>query len=89
MGNSPDRPSDRPFEAADQSFFSGIKEETHFYIVRHGRSEGNAKKVFQGRLDMALDEAGRGRPRHHPGRLIAARAGLGNREHPGGRLPRT
>jgi broad specificity phosphatase PhoE len=55
-----DCPVSQPIsQAADQAFFSSLKEETHFYIVRHGQSEGNAKRVFQGRLDMPLDDTGR------------------------------
>lgn len=46
-------------DLADSDFFSSLKEETRFYIVRHGQSEGNAKGVFQGRLDLSLDEIGR------------------------------
>jgi broad specificity phosphatase PhoE len=49
--------------AADQAFFSVLKGETHFFIVRHGQSEGNAKRVFQGRIDMPLDETGRAQAR--------------------------
>jgi broad specificity phosphatase PhoE len=45
--------------AADASFFAPITRETHFYLVRHGRSEGNAKRTFQGRLDSPLAEGGR------------------------------
>jgi broad specificity phosphatase PhoE len=44
---------------ADSNFFSPLQEETHFYFVRHGQSEGNAKGMFQGRLDLPLDETGR------------------------------
>jgi probable phosphoglycerate mutase len=45
--------------AADASFFSSIGHETHFYLVRHGESEGNAKRTFQGRLDLPLAERGK------------------------------
>ena len=45
--------------AADASFFSAIGHETHFYLVRHGESEGNARRTFQGRLDLPLAERGR------------------------------
>jgi broad specificity phosphatase PhoE len=48
---------------ADSTFFSAIKEETRFYIVRHGQSEGNAKRLFQGRLDLPLDDTGRSQAR--------------------------
>jgi broad specificity phosphatase PhoE len=48
---------------ADSAFFSSLKGETHFYLIRHGRSEGNAQGLFQGRLDMRLDEVGRSQAR--------------------------
>jgi len=49
--------------AADSAFFSSIKEVTRFFIIRHGQSEGNAKRLFQGNLDMTLDAAGRAQAR--------------------------
>lgn len=49
--------------AADSSFFSSLKAETHFYIVRHGQSEGNAKRIFQGLLDLSLVDEGRAQAR--------------------------
>jgi broad specificity phosphatase PhoE len=45
--------------SADSAFFSSIREATRFFIVRHGQSEGNARRLFQGRLDMPLDGTGR------------------------------
>jgi len=42
----------------DGSFFSAIPRDTTFYIVRHGQSEGNATRTFQGRLDYPLDAHG-------------------------------
>jgi broad specificity phosphatase PhoE len=45
--------------AADSIFFSPLRAETHFYIVRHGQSEGNAKRIFQGLLDLSLVDEGR------------------------------
>ena len=45
--------------AADASFFSSIEKETHFYLLRHGQSEGNARRTFQGRIDLPLAEKGR------------------------------
>jgi len=33
------------------------------YLLRHGLSEGNAQRIFQGRLDTALTEAGRDQAR--------------------------
>ncbi len=44
--------------AADSYFFSSLGSEASFFLVRHGRSEGNARKIFQGRLDYPLDEEG-------------------------------
>jgi broad specificity phosphatase PhoE len=54
MNPAPDRP-----RAADASFFSALRAPTRFFLVRHGRSEGNARRIFQGRLDLPLDEEGR------------------------------
>ncbi len=48
---------------ADSAFFSPLAEATRFYIVRHGQSEGNARRIFQGRLDLPLDDAGRAQAR--------------------------
>lgn len=42
------------------SFFAPLSTETHFFIVRHGQSEGNALRIVQGRRDLPLDETGRG-----------------------------
>lgn len=47
------------FPAADSSFFSSLRAEARFFLVRHGRSEGNARRIFQGLLDFPLDEEGR------------------------------
>jgi hypothetical protein len=58
-----DTPTDSTAIAADASFFSSIEHETHFYLVRHGESEGNARRTFQGRLDLPLAESGRGQAR--------------------------
>jgi broad specificity phosphatase PhoE len=44
---------------ADTDFFSSLREETRFLIVRHGQSEGNARGIVQGRLDLPLDSTGR------------------------------
>jgi broad specificity phosphatase PhoE len=53
--------SDEAFaEVADGGFFASLDHPASFYIVRHGRSEGNATMTFQGRLDYPLDELGRG-----------------------------
>jgi broad specificity phosphatase PhoE len=46
-------------QAADPSFFSSLRAEARFILVRHGRSEGNSRGVFQGLLDLPLDEEGR------------------------------
>lgn len=51
-------------ESAGQEFFSRIDRETHFFLVRHGQSTGNARRIFQGRLDLSLDEAGRAQARN-------------------------
>jgi broad specificity phosphatase PhoE len=48
---------------ADSAFFSSLAEATRFYIVRHGQSEGNARRIFQGLLDLPLDDAGRAQAR--------------------------
>jgi len=45
--------------AADGAFFASLAAETRFFVVRHGESEANARRVIQGRLDFPLDEAGR------------------------------
>ncbi len=44
--------------AADSAFFSDLSRETHFYLVRHGESEGNAALIMQGRLDLPLNARG-------------------------------
>ena len=49
--------------AADASFFSSIEKKTHFYLLRHGQSEGNARRKFQGRMDLPLSETGRAQAR--------------------------
>jgi probable phosphoglycerate mutase len=49
--------------AADASFFSSIEKETHFYLLRHGQSEGNARRTFQGRMDLPLADMGRAQAR--------------------------
>lgn len=54
-----DKGTDSMTSAADASFFSSIEKETHFYLLRHGQSEGNARRTFQGRLDLPLNERGR------------------------------
>jgi broad specificity phosphatase PhoE len=46
-------------EVADASFFSLLRRETRFYILRHGQSEGNSRLIFQGNLDLDLDDSGR------------------------------
>ncbi len=46
-------------EVAGQDFFSALDCETHFYLVRHGQSMGNARRIFQGRMDLSLDDTGR------------------------------
>ena len=45
-------------EVASGEFFASLDHPVSFYIVRHGRSVGNATMTFQGRLDYPLDELG-------------------------------
>ena len=40
-------------------FFSVLKNPVDFYIIRHGQSEGNSAKIFQGRDESPLSEEGR------------------------------
>jgi phosphoserine phosphatase len=49
--------------AADSGFFSSIRQETRFFILRHAQSEGNAGRIFQGSLDLPLDASGRAQAR--------------------------
>ena len=51
-------PEDPFAEIADGSFFASLDHPVSFCIVRHGRSEGNATMIFQGRLDYPLDAMG-------------------------------
>jgi broad specificity phosphatase PhoE len=46
-------------EIADSAFFSTLARSTRFFILRHGQSEGNAQRLFQGSLDLPLDAEGR------------------------------
>jgi broad specificity phosphatase PhoE len=46
-------------EIADSAFFSSLARSTRFFLVRHGQSEGNAQRLFQGSLDLPLDDEGR------------------------------
>lgn len=48
-----------PASAADADFFSVLREPVRFLLIRHGQSEGNARKIMQGSLDLKLDEKGR------------------------------
>jgi len=43
----------------DSLFFSDLAKETHFYLIRHGQSHGNAKNIIQGRQEFELDDSGR------------------------------
>lgn len=45
--------------SADQSFFRSLRLPSTFRIVRHGQSEGNARRIFQGQLDLPLDSVGK------------------------------
>ncbi|HOX31420.1 MAG TPA: histidine phosphatase family protein [Spirochaetales bacterium] len=56
-------PSPAAAGAVDGSFFASLREETRFFILRHGQSEGNARLVIQGKLDFPLDGAGRSQAR--------------------------
>ena len=49
--------------AIDASFFSALEAETSFLLIRHGQSEGNARNIMQGRLDLPLDGQGRAQAR--------------------------
>jgi broad specificity phosphatase PhoE len=44
---------------ADAAFFSCLPAPVRFYIIRHGQSEANARKIVQGRRDFPLDDSGR------------------------------
>lgn len=44
--------------AADATFFSDLSRETHFYLIRHGESEANARLVVQGHSDYPLNARG-------------------------------
>ncbi len=44
--------------AADSAFFSDISRETHFYLIRHGESEANARRIIQGHSDFPLNPRG-------------------------------
>jgi len=45
--------------AADAAYFSDLARETHFYLIRHGESEANARLIVQGHSDYPLDAQGR------------------------------
>lgn len=49
---------DDTHRAADSAFFSDLPRETQFFFIRHGESEGNARLVMQGRLDLPLNPRG-------------------------------
>ncbi|HUX41541.1 MAG TPA: histidine phosphatase family protein [Rectinemataceae bacterium] len=44
---------------AGPEFFSLLPASCRFLLVRHGQSEGNARQIVQGRLDLPLDQKGR------------------------------
>lgn len=52
------RPMDEPERAADGAFFSDLSRTADFYLIRHGESEGNARLIMQGRLDLPLNPRG-------------------------------
>ena len=43
----------------DGAFFAPLKKQTHFLLIRHGKSEGNAAGIFQGRKEYPLSDIGR------------------------------
>jgi len=45
--------------AIDPAFFAGLGAPTRFYLIRHGQSEANARRVVQGLRDFRLDDSGR------------------------------
>ncbi|MFA6506639.1 MAG: histidine phosphatase family protein [Treponemataceae bacterium] len=45
--------------SVDGAFFARLKRPTHFVLIRHGRSEGNASGIFQGRKEYPLSDIGR------------------------------
>lgn len=48
----------RSASAADAAFFSDLERETHFYLIRHGESEANARFVMQGHREYPLNARG-------------------------------
>ncbi len=65
---------DESLPALDGAFFSSLRKQTHFTLVRHGRSEGNAAGIFQGRKEYPLSDRGREQAAD-VGRSLAPRAG--------------
>ncbi|MDQ2683067.1 MAG: histidine phosphatase family protein [Chloroflexota bacterium] len=47
-----------PFTSTEIDFPHPTGGRTEFYIVRHGRTEGNVRRVLVGRTDIPLDELG-------------------------------
>jgi len=58
LGRSRDPSGVREAEQADGRFFAPVSNDTSVYILRHGRSEGNATLTFQGRMNYPLDSLG-------------------------------
>lgn len=56
----------------DGAFFSALPRQTRFSLIRHGRSEGNAAGIFQGRKEYPLSDIGRDQAAA-AGRALAAR----------------
>ncbi len=52
-------PARESLAPVDGAFFAPLEAETRFLLVRHGQSEGNARRIIQGKLDLPLDEVGR------------------------------
>ncbi|HSV55896.1 MAG TPA: histidine phosphatase family protein, partial [Magnetospirillaceae bacterium] len=52
------RPMNEDSRAADAAYFSDLTDGADFFLLRHGESEGNARLIIQGTLDLPL--TGRG-----------------------------
>lgn len=39
--------------------FQELKQHSHFILIRHGESQGNAQGIIQGQVDMPLNQTGR------------------------------
>lgn len=43
----------------DGEFFRMLPHTVSFFVIRHGQSEGNARRIYQGRMEFPLDQQGR------------------------------